>query len=154
MKFLCLLFCLLVFATPSLAENRTFIRCEYTEIIDRVDNDGAFPREMLPDCFPSKFDMMCKRTGVRFFAIDDKKKTVFAFGHLEMEFQNNDRFTAEKIRQLFLTVNEHLHVGYGFNRITGEFWFFENNLGTRPQIPKHTITQNGECKKINPAIKF
>ena len=72
MRFLSLIFFLLVTSMAASADDRIFVRCEFKEIIDRIDNDGNFPREMLPDCFPSKFDTMCKRAGVRFFAIDDK----------------------------------------------------------------------------------
>lgn len=134
----------------SASEAKTYIKCEYEEIIDRVDNDGQFSRLMLPDCFPSNFDMMCKRTGVRFFAIDDEsQKMYFAETLTERVISQSGFEVNPRNPHLILVVNEMASSfnAYQFNRITGEFVANEKN-------PKHTITQMGQCKKISEKPKF
>ena len=128
------------------ANELIYIKCEYTEILDRIDNDGDFPRNALPDCFPSDFDMMCKRQGVEFFAFDhSKRRVLFSDGRLIHEHSKDDnRYTDEKITAIYEKFSDTIRVGYYFHRVTGEY-----SIVMQHDKPKHRSIRTGLCEQIN-----
>jgi len=146
--------CFSSLGTPLLAQESIYIRCEYTEILDRIDNNGSFPREALPDCFPSDFDMMCKRVGVRFFKIDEKHKNFYATLHSGEDLLSKGGYDWDEDAPYIIFGGFYnpdvLQTSYRFNRVTGEFLAIE----IHEREPKHSILQTGECKKILPGKKF